>query len=297
MTAAAAAAAALFFVLWWMLQAEESPWVPAGLAASVVMLVAAFARLLVARRVRNQHRHLNHDSHDHMPRRPTLTQVMHSTSRHAGALRALQRQSVAADEKDSADTHRELYELCSEYLNGADKALQSPALQADGRVALRAGQERVREMQKHHLLTWARSSARALTHEAQQRVRLYEKVETANRALDCIDQALRVYPDDQDLRISARAVQEFITSSRVAHWVELAERAAFKGYFQRAIDCYRDALYYLGRDKPDSAGEETAAQILKEIDMLRARIDAEAIGPVRTASHFPRDHRSDPKIP
>jgi tetratricopeptide (TPR) repeat protein len=260
------------------------------------MLVAAFARLLVARRVRNQHRHLNHESHDHAVRRPTLTQVMHSTSRHAGALRALQRQSAAANESDSATTHREIYELCSEYLNGADKALQSPALQADGRVALRAGQERVREMQKHHLLTWARSSARALTHEAQQRVRLYEKVETANRALDCIDQALRVYPDDQDLRTSAQAVQEFITSSRVAHWVELAERAAFKGYFQRAIDCYRDALYYLGRDKSDSAGAEAAAQILKEIDMLRARINAEAIGPGRTVSDFSRDHRSDSEI-
>ena len=35
MITAAAAAAALFFVLWWMLQSEEYPWVPAGLAASV----------------------------------------------------------------------------------------------------------------------------------------------------------------------------------------------------------------------------------------------------------------------
>jgi tetratricopeptide (TPR) repeat protein len=290
MTAAAAAAAALFFVLWWMLQAEESPWVPAGLAASVVMLVAAFARLLVARRVRNQHRRLSHEGHDHAARRPTLNQVMHSTSRHASALRALQRQSAAADEKDSADTHRELYELCSEYLSGAQKALQSPALQADGRVALRAGQERVRELQRHHLLTWARSSARSLTHEAQQRARLYEKVETANRALDCIDQALRIYPDDQELITSAHAVQEFITSSQVAHWVELAERAAFKGHFRRAIDCYRDALYYLGRDKSNSAGDETAARILREIDMLRARLDTEAVVPGRGRPDFPDNH-------
>lgn len=277
MIAAAAAAAALFFVLWWMLQAEESPWVPAGLAASVVMLVAAFARLLVARRSRIQHRAAMHHSHEHAARRPTLNEVMHSTSRHASALRALQRQSLAADEIDVAERHHEVFELCSEYLAGAEKVLQSPALQADGRVALRAGQERVRELKKHHLLTWARGSARALTHEAQQRARLYEKVETANRALDCIDQALRIYPGDEELTVSAQAVQDFITSSRVAHWVELAERAAFKGHFQRAIDCYRDALYYLGRDSLDSAGSETAEQILKEIDMLRGRISAEAI--------------------
>src|ERR1051326_3571148 len=148
MTAAAAAAAALFFVLWWMLQAEESPWVPAGLAASVVMLVAALARLLVARRVRNQSRRMSHDSPGHSMRRPTLNEVMHSTSRHATALRALHKQSVVADERDSAQTHREVYDLCTEYLNGAERALQSAALPADGRMALRAGQERVRELQK-----------------------------------------------------------------------------------------------------------------------------------------------------
>ena len=277
MIAAAAAAAALFFVLWWMLQAEESPWVPAGLAASVVMLVAAFARLLVARRVHNQRPAAIHRSHERVTRRPTLDEVMLSTSRHASALRALQRQSLAADEHNNADRHHEVYELCGEYLGGAERAMQSPALQADARVALRSGQERVRELQKHHLLTWARQSARALTHEAQQRVRLYEKVETANRALECIDQALSVCPGDEELTGSARAVRDFITSSRVAHWVELAERAAFKGHFQRAIDCYRDALYYLGRDSQDSAGSDTAERILREIDLLRARMGTNAI--------------------
>jgi tetratricopeptide (TPR) repeat protein len=276
MVVAAAAAAALFFVLWWMLQAEESPWVPAGLAASVVMLVAAFARLLVARRVRNQYRHASRDGRTSSERRLTLNEVMHSTSRHAAALRALQKRSAAADEQDSAAGHREVYELCSEYLTGAERALQSPGLQADGRVALRGGQERVRELQKHHLLTWARSSALAFTHEAQQRVRLYEKLETANRALDCIDQALKLYPDEPELTFSAHAVHEFIASSRLAHWVELAERAAFKGQFQRAIDCYRDALYYLQRDSGDPAGNEAAEHILKEIDILRARLSAEA---------------------
>src|SRR3954465_7527146 len=112
MTAAAAAAAALFFVLWWMLQAEESPWVPAGLAASVVMLVATFARLLVARRVRNGNRQFSHDQHSHAAaRRSSLAHVMHSTSRHAEVLRALQKRSAAADDRDSSENHRELYEL------------------------------------------------------------------------------------------------------------------------------------------------------------------------------------------
>jgi tetratricopeptide (TPR) repeat protein len=278
MTAAAATAAALFFVLWWMLQGEESPWVPAGLAASVVMLVAAFARLLVARKVSRQHRvrdqgdwHSQSDSGNR-----SYEDVMRSRGLHAGALRALQRESFEADVKDSLDGHRRVYELCNEYLAGAEKALQTiqPDGRLDSRMALRAGVDRVRDLQKHHLLTWARGSARALTHEAQQRSRLFEKVETANRALECIDSALKVYPNEEQLNVSARAVREFIISSRVAHWVELAERAAFKGYYQRAIDCYRDALYYLTRERPDLAGEAAAERITREIDLLRVRLDS-----------------------
>ena len=278
MLVATASAAALFFLLWWMLQAEEAPWVPAGLAASVVLLVAASARLMVTRRARAAPSRNFVSSDRHRPRSSSHSgSVMRSTSLHAAALRALQKQSADADEKDVPEVHRELYEMCTEYLAGAEKALQSPALQPDGRVALRAGQEKVRDLQKHHLLTWARGSARTLTHEAQKRVRLYEKIETANRALECIDSALKVFPDEEELNVSARAVREFIISSRVAHWVELAERAAFKGYHQRAIDCYKDALFYLTRDRASAGGEAAAERITREIDLLRAELNTAAV--------------------
>jgi len=279
--AALAAAATLFFLLWWMLQDEENPWIPAGLAASVVLLIAVLARMMVGRRerARPRERHVFNGSHSSSSHR-VPSGIMQSTSLHAAALRSLLKHSAEADVKDSAEVHRELYDLCAEYLAGAERALNSPRTQADGRVALRAGQDRVRELQKHHLLTWARLSAQLLTREAQQRVRLYEKVETANRALNYIETALKVYPDEEELNVSAGAVREFITSSRVAHWVELAERAAFKGYFQRAIDCYGDALFYLSRDRPGATGEAAAEKIVKEIEMLRARLDTEdAISP------------------
>jgi tetratricopeptide (TPR) repeat protein len=276
MTAAAAASAALFFVLWWMLQGEESPWVPAGLAASVVMLVAASARIVVMRRrTRYVQEQGLRDGRDHAVRRPS-GKVMQSTSLHSAALRALQKQSSDADARElPPQRHREIFDLCTEYLSGVEQALLSPGLPAEGRLSLRAGQARARTLQKHHLLTWARGSARALTHEAQQRARLYEKVETANRALECIDSALKFYPDEEELKISAQAVREFITSSRVAHWVELAERAAFKGYYRRAIDRYQDALFYLTRDGSDQDREAGAERITREIDLLRARLTIE----------------------
>ena len=295
MLIATASAAALFFLLWWMLQAEEAPWVPAGLAASVVLLVAASARLMVTRRARATPSHNFVSSDRRRPRSPSHSgSVMRSTSLHAAALRALQKQSADADEKDIPEVHRELYEMCTEYLAGAERALQSPALQPDGRVALRAGQDKVRDLQKHHLLTWARGSARTLTHEAQKRVRLYEKIETANRALECIDSALKVFPDEKELNVSARAVREFIISSRVAHWVELAERAAFKGYHQRAIDCYKDALFYLTRDRASTAGEAAAERITREIDLLRVELKTTAtLEPSSTRNSRPTRRRSN----
>ena len=81
---------------------------------------------------------------------------------------------------------------------------------------------------------------------------------------------MKSYPDNEELRRSGTAVREFMTSSRVAHWVELAQRATFKGRYRRAIDCYRDALFYLTR-----AGAEhpvAADEITREIELLRARV-------------------------
>ena len=60
--------------------------------------------------------------------------------------------------------------------------------------------------------------------------------------------ALKVFPEEHELNESKFAITEFIASVKVAHWVELAERAAFKGHYRRAIDRYKDALFYLERE-------------------------------------------------
>src|SRR5213593_3827459 len=93
MVAASATAGALFFLLWWMLQGEENPWVPAGLAASVVMLVAVAAREAVIRRAWTRHIL----EQDKFPRREHRTdrqssRTIRSTSLQGAAWRALQKQ-------------------------------------------------------------------------------------------------------------------------------------------------------------------------------------------------------------
>jgi len=197
-----------------------------------------------------------------------------SASMHSAALRGIQKQSTAADRPGSSpEMHLDVAQLCHDYLASSDEAIRSGSFGSEKGIALRAGQERVRALHRHHLLTWARGQAQLLTHEAQQRARTFDKIETATRALDCIDSALRIYPDETELNESRIAIGEFIASVKVADWVELAERSAFKGHYRRAIDRYRDALFYLNQDvvKEDVrvAGTE---RIEREIEKLKARL-------------------------
>lgn len=277
LVAAGAAAAALFFILWWMLLSggDDAPWVPAGLAASVVMLVAVAAREVVMRRTWSRHL-LDQNRYEERARAPQrrTSSGLRSPTVHAAVLRTLQKQSLEANAPGALpEAHLEAYRLCQEYLARSERALSAPAIHPESLLALRTGQERVKSLQKHHLLNWAKGTSRALTHEAQQRARLSDKTETAMRAIDCIDAALKIYPDEPELNESVKAVQEFLVSVKVAHWVELAERSAFKGHYRRAIDRYRDALFYLTRGSVDETmWAATADKIGREIELLRAKL-------------------------
>ena len=277
MLASGATAAALFFILWWMLNSsgDEAPWVPAGLASSVVMLVAVAAREVVMRRAWARYI-LEKDRREQSASEPQKQSSSRnrSTDSYSAMLRSLQKQSAEANAPGALpEAHLDAYLSCQEYLEGADDALRNASVGNESRLTLRAGQERARSLARQHLLSWARSASRSLTNEAQQRVRLSDKIETAMRALEVIDSTLSLYPDEKELRESEQAVREFIASVKVSHWVELAERAAFKGYYARAIDRYRDALFYLSRENMrEETRAETAEKIGREIEMLRARL-------------------------
>ncbi len=272
-------AAGLFFGLWWILvsNGDEAPWLPAGLAASVVLLVALSAREVVMRRAWTRYL-LENGINQKAPSRSRPSSRSQkkgfSSSLHSAALRAIQKQSSTADRPGSTpEMHLDVAQLCHDYIASTDEAIRSGSHAGEKGIALRAGQERVRALHRHHLLTWARGQSQLLTHEAQQRARTFDKIETATRALDCLDSTLRIYPDEADLSESRLAIEEFIISVKVAHWVELAERSAFKGHYRRAIDRYRDALFYLSQDvvKEDvrTAGTQ---KIEREIEKLKTRL-------------------------
>ena len=274
-------AVGLFFGLWWILvsSGDEAPWLPAGLAASVVLLVALSAREVVMRRAWTRYlleNGIRQDSSRRSRQSSRSQKKGFSSSVQSAALRAIQKQSSAADRPGSApETHLDVAQVCHDFLLSTDEAIRSGSHGSEKSIALRASQERVRALHRHHLLTWAKGQSQSLTHEAQQRARTFDKIETATRALDCLDSALRIYPGEADLSESRVAIEEFIASVKVAHWVELAERSAFKGHYRRAIDRYRDALFYLNQDVVKEDVRIAGTQKIEhEIEKLRARLRA-----------------------
>jgi hypothetical protein len=288
MLASGATAAALFFILWWMLNSsgDESPWVPAGLAASVVMLVAVAAREVVMRRAwarylleTDRREQASGAARNRSGAGSSSGNRSQSLDSYTASLRALQKQSAEANAPGALpEAHLETYLSCQDYLESTEGALRNAAVGNESRGAVRAGQERARTLARQHLLNWARGTTRSLTNEAQHRVRVSDKIETARRALDVSDSALNLYPEESELRDSELAVREFIASVKVSHWVEMAERAAFKGHYVRAIDRYRDALFYLSRENMrEETRAEMAERIGREIELLRARLKTRKI--------------------
>src|SRR5687767_7563299 len=164
----------LFLALWWMLVSggDEAPWIPAGLGASVVLLVALSAREVVMRRAWTRYlleQRVDGSSRTVREKKALGTKTQSSSSLLSASWRNLQKQSEKADSGSLPESHLDVFHMCQDYMAALDSALRANNLPGEKRVALKAGQERVRGLQKHHLLTWARDSARALTFEAQQR--------------------------------------------------------------------------------------------------------------------------------
>jgi tetratricopeptide (TPR) repeat protein len=168
------------------------------------------------------------------------------------------------------EAHWEVFELCDHYLNRSEKELETVRVGSPRLATLNRSREKVRNLHKFHLLAWSSAESRSLIQEAQTSVTISKKLEIATRALNILDSALQFYPNEQTLLESATAVNEFIASAKISHWIEQAERAAFKGNYKRAINHYRDALFYLARQNVRSSERDLIAdKINLEIGKLK----------------------------
>jgi tetratricopeptide (TPR) repeat protein len=275
---AAAAAMAFFCLIWVMLHEdnEEVPWAAAGIGASFVLGGALMAREIFLRKARNRfllaERKLEFNLKNFpVPKKSATEAIKLTLEDNAAIIRQIQKKSEAARVLGKISSgHLEVFEVCGEYLAINEKQLGIVGVGSPRLPGLLRGRDVVGAMHRYHLLSWAEIESRSLTQKARNYATISEKLNTAQQALDVLNSALQVYPDEARLRESEAVLREFIASIKVSHWIEQAERAAFKGNYKRAVSLYRDALFFLAREAVKNEEREAIAEkINAEIEILR----------------------------
>jgi hypothetical protein len=267
-------AVAVFFLVWGILhEGEDLPWVLGAVSACATIFAAVVVREIFLRESRHRfmmaQRRLDRNlrglaANNHNPNKLTL-------EKNALLIKEIETKSEAARILNKLpDAHFDVFEICNEYLQRTERELETIAAGSPRLAAIRRGREKVAALHRRHLLNWAALESKSLTQEANIRVTISEKLETAQKALTVLETALQFYPAETQLRDSAEAVQDFIASMKISNWIEQAERAAFKGNYKRAVSHYRDALFYLGRENVRSAERDLIAEKINfEIENLR----------------------------
>ena len=268
---------ALFFLSWGILHdgGDETPWITAGIGFSILMVGAVVLRELILRRNRNRYLAQQREFDRHIA--DAVTRIGEgqrsdklTIERNDRIVSDIKRKSEAAKVLNKfADAHREVFELCDQYLEINDRESRLIRTGSPRVRALRKGRESVSRFHRFHLLQWAQIETRNMTQEVPGLVETGDKVSTLQNALGVIDSALEYYPAERSLVESRLVLSEMLTTVKVSHFVEKAELSAFKGDVKQALSLYRDALFYLGRDNAKSEQRDAAAQrIMFEIDRL-----------------------------
>jgi hypothetical protein len=275
---AAAVSIAFFFLVWGILhdEGEETPWVTAGVGASLILAGAVVLREIILRHARERFVQMERrvkqnvsEARAQIGDLPTGEKL--TLERNSAILKHIRQKSDAAKvlSKFSAG-HREVFELCTEYLARNESELTTVSAGSPRLAALLRGRNVATQMHRFHTLQWAEIEARALTTEANTAAAASEKLRAAQEAMQVVDLALQSYPTEERLLESRTVLRELSVSIKVSDLVEQAERAAFKNDYRSAIGIYRDALFYLGRDNVHTVERQAAAgRITAEMDRLR----------------------------
>lgn len=281
---AIAASGGTFFLVWGILHdgRDETPWIGAGLAASIVLGSAVFLREIILRNARErqviEQRMLDRTLRGVRAAHPGVGTAHKITlEQNAQMLRHIEKKSEAARMFGKLpEGHREVFDLCDEYLAAISRELPNVAIGSPRIAAFKNGERVVREVHRFHMMQWAEIESRALSLESSKRVKVAEKIESAGRAVDIVDAALSHYPDEPALIESRTVLAEVISSLEVSSLVEKAERAEKRSNLKRALVHYRHAL---GLVQTGFAGTEDDRAPYERITREIARLESMLEGP------------------
>lgn len=200
-----------------------------------------------------------------------------SLEKNAEIIKEIKKKSEAAIMLGNlSNGHWNVIEICTEYLSVVEKQMKTVGSGSPRLAGLRRGREIVSGLHHFHLLAWAEIESRAWSQKARNYATISDKLNAAQEALGILTSALQFYPDEPRLTDSESAIKNFIGSIKISHWIEQAERAAFKGNNKRAVNLYRDALFFLAREDVNAAEQQVVAEKINfEIEKLRSLSEEE----------------------
>lgn len=280
---AAFGAGIVFLIVWVLLYdgLDDTPWVVALIAAAGFSAALFLFREVVLKRMRQRAVAANRLSH-HLRlaaplRRPEDRAPKVSVQQNERMLRDIRSKSEAAKVLNNlAAAHKEVSDLCEQYLSTA-AAEMSEARPGSPRIpAFRRGAKFASVRHRSHMLRWAEIKARTFTSEAGGSGKLGDKIGAAEDALDAVEQALSLYPDEPALGDSRAVLRVFLVSARIKNSIEKAEHATANGSNQRAVDHYRAALSDLNSSELEFAERDAIHQrIQSEIGRISKLADAQ----------------------
>ena len=261
---AVAATISCFFLMWGIFgeSGEETPWIPAGMISSFLLVCAVFIREVILRKARQRYAVIEKQLDFQIRKVPPVANIHKlSLKQNAEIIKNIKIKSEAADVfAKLSEGHWEVFLLCNEYLILNRNELKTVGTGSPRLAALRRGREIISELHHKHLLIWAKNHTRIFTDQSKNQVKISDKMDSVEKAINTLKTALKYYPNDINLLESAEALGEYRAKIKVSHWIEQAERNAFKGNYKRAHSLYRDALFYLGRENIRTEERELIAE-------------------------------------
>jgi hypothetical protein len=247
------------------------PWITAGISSSLLMIGAVVLREIILRRaarrqVVQQRMHKVVGTPQQQGREKLTLELNHYI------VQEIRKKSEAANILNKmADGHREVFELCSQYLNRNEIELRTVGPNSPRLAPLLKSRTKVSEYHRHHMLRWAEISSKALAAAAGSLNDPADRETAAKEAMAVMDLALTSYPGEESLIQTQGLLEEMIVSIKVADWFQQAQMAAGQGDLPRARSLLREALFALGRDNVRTDERRIAAdRIQAELERLRA---------------------------
>jgi hypothetical protein len=266
MLSVAIALAVFFLVMGALREGKDEPFIPAGVAASAVLVSAVIIRRAIIRRRQERYHAARQLESNLAPLRMSghALERKLSIEQNALLLKELKRKSEAATVLGKySEGHREVFVLCGQYLDINEREMQNVNPGSPRIAALRRGREIAEDFHRRHMLKWAEIEATSLLEDAQTAGKTSEKIEMAGRALAAIDTASVKYPGERKLKDSAVVIGDYIIGVKVRDLLERASKAELKGNTKLATRHIKTALTELEKSSNAYDGRDSAVEKIR----------------------------------